>query len=53
MLTTAALVTAMVIGSAPAFAGPVAQTRVARAHAVPSATCWPKFKCGDGCCVLA
>ncbi len=53
MLTTAALITAVVTGPASPFAGTVAQTRIARAHAVPSATCWPKIKCGDDCCVLA
>lgn len=53
VLTSAALVTALVTGPAAMLTGTAAQAGTTAAQAVPAVGCWPKIKCGDDCCVLA
>jgi hypothetical protein len=53
VLTSAALVTALVTGPAVMLTGTAAQAGTTAAHPVPAVNCGWKIHCGDECCVLA
>ena len=53
VLTSAALVAAMVTGPAVMLTGTAAQAGATAANPLLTSTCWPKKQCGDDCCAYA